>query len=67
VLHGTRCAVGASAAEFRLGNRSPAGRTRWARYDLDSGAEIQRLWWQNIGVWSVVITNPDRIRKTDAK
>jgi hypothetical protein len=45
-----------SSTEFRLGNRSPAGRTRWARYDLDKGPEVQGLWWQNIGVWSVVIT-----------
>ncbi|MFL6603848.1 MAG: hypothetical protein ACJ8R9_21320 [Steroidobacteraceae bacterium] len=45
-----------SSTEFRLGNRSPAGHTRWARYDLGTGPEVQGLWWQNIGVWSVIIT-----------
>jgi hypothetical protein len=45
-----------SLADFSLGKRTPAGRARWTRYDLDGGAEVQGTWWQNIGVWSVVIT-----------
>jgi hypothetical protein len=45
-----------SAADFSLGKRLPAGRMRWARYDLSTGPEIQGVWWQNIGVWSVIVT-----------
>lgn len=46
-----------SSGEFSLGKRLPPGRMRWAKYDLDSGtAELQGVWFQNIGVWTVVIT-----------
>jgi len=46
-----------SSGPFSLGSRTPAGRMRWARYELQDGtADVQGLWWQNIGVWSVVIT-----------
>jgi hypothetical protein len=41
---------------FSLGGRSPLGRHRWAKYPLATGDEVQGLWWQNIGLWSVIIT-----------
>ncbi|WP_157220356.1 hypothetical protein [Flavisphingomonas formosensis] len=45
-----------SSAPFMLGDREPAGKMRWARYNLPSETRVQGLWWQNIGLWSVVIT-----------
>lgn len=45
-----------SEGSFSLGNRTPAGRYIWQRYDLPNGPEVQGAWWQNIGVWSVIIT-----------
>jgi hypothetical protein len=45
-----------SSAPFSLGGRQPPGKVRWTRHDLASGPKVQGTWWQNIGIWSVVIT-----------
>jgi hypothetical protein len=45
-----------SVAPFSLGGRQPPGMVRWARYDLATGPKVQGTWWQNIGIWSVIIT-----------
>lgn len=41
---------------FAVGKRTPAGREVWTRYVLDSGPAVQGAFWQNIGVWSVIVT-----------
>jgi hypothetical protein len=45
-----------SSGPFSLGGRQPPGKMQWTRYDLADGPKVQGLWWQNIGIWSVVIT-----------
>lgn len=46
-----------SSGEFSLGKRIPPGYMRWAKYELDNGmTDLQGVWFQNIGVWTVVIT-----------
>jgi hypothetical protein len=45
-----------SSAPFSLGGRQPAGKVRWTRHELSTGPRVQGMWWQNIGIWSVVIT-----------
>jgi hypothetical protein len=41
---------------FAIGNRTPAGREMWSRYPLEGGPAVQGAFWQNIGVWSVIVT-----------
>ena len=45
-----------SSKPFAIGKRTPAGREMWSRYVLDSGPAVQGAFWQNIGVWSVIVT-----------
>jgi hypothetical protein len=45
-----------SEDKFSLGGRTPEGRQQWQRVALEKGPQVQGAWWQNIGVWSVVIT-----------
>ena len=45
-----------SSKPFAIGKRTPAGREMWTRYALDSGPAVQGAFWQNIGVWSVIVT-----------
>lgn len=45
-----------SSAPFSLGGRQPPGKVQWMRHDLATGPKVQGTWWQNIGIWSVVIT-----------
>ncbi len=45
-----------SSGSFSLGGRQPPGKVRWTRHDLSTGPKVQGMWWQNIGIWSVVIT-----------
>lgn len=45
-----------SVTPFAIGNRTPAGKEMWTRHDLDSGPVVQGGFWQNIGVWSVIVT-----------
>jgi hypothetical protein len=45
-----------SSGPFSLGGRQPPGKVRWTRHDLATGPMVQGLWWQNIGIWSVIIT-----------
>ena len=45
-----------SSKPFAIGKRTPAGREMWTRYVLDSGPAVQGAFWQNIGVWSVIVT-----------
>jgi hypothetical protein len=45
-----------SEAAFSLGGRTPAGRQQWVRVEAADGPEVQGAWWQNIGVWAVIVT-----------
>jgi hypothetical protein len=45
-----------SSGPFAIGKRTPAGKQQWSRYDADGGAKVQGAFWQNIGVWGVVVT-----------
>lgn len=45
-----------SSDSFSLGGRQPPGKVRWTRHDLSTGPKVQGMWWQDIGIWSVVIT-----------
>jgi hypothetical protein len=45
-----------SSGPFAIGKRTPAGKQQWASYATDAGAKVQGAFWQNIGVWSVVVT-----------
>lgn len=45
-----------SEEKFSLGGRTPTGRHQWQRVETANGVEVQGAWWQNIGVWSVIIT-----------
>jgi hypothetical protein len=45
-----------SEEKFSLGGRTPEGRLQWQRVALDPGPQVQGAWWQNIGVWSVIVT-----------
>lgn len=45
-----------SSAPFSLGGRQPSGMERWTRYEHSTGPRVQGMWWQNIGIWSVIIT-----------
>lgn len=55
-----------SSGDFSLGKRLPVGHMRWARFPVSPAPEIQGVWWQNIGVWSVIITmSGPEARKAD--
>jgi hypothetical protein len=45
-----------SARPFGIGKRTPLGREVWTRFPLADGAVAQGAFWQNIGVWSVIVT-----------
>jgi hypothetical protein len=45
-----------SEEKFSLGGRTPGGRQQWQRVDTPDGAEVHGAWWQNIGVWGVIVT-----------
>jgi hypothetical protein len=45
-----------SVKPFAIGKRTPAGKEMWTRFDLAGGPAVQGAFWQNIGVWSVIVT-----------
>lgn len=45
-----------SVKPFAIGKRTPAGKEMWTRFDLEGGPLVQGAFWQNIGVWSVIVT-----------
>ena len=45
-----------STGPFAIGKRTPAGLQRWASYTSDDGNKVQGAFWQNIGVWAVIVT-----------
>lgn len=45
-----------SSGPFAIGKRTPVGRHQWSKYSTDAGTKVQGAFWQNIGVWSVVVT-----------
>jgi hypothetical protein len=45
-----------SAKPFGIGKRTPPGREVWTRFPLAEGSAVQGAFWQNIGVWSVIVT-----------